>query len=63
MAVYLTHTPAGTSTWNIIHWCQMYVSKKLQKYQYDTVEENRKHYGQVILYLINKQIDLMLANH
>ncbi|VDD90165.1 unnamed protein product [Enterobius vermicularis] len=46
VVVYLTHTPAGTSTRNIFHWSQMVKSKMVQKYDYGTNEENYRHYGQ-----------------
>ncbi len=46
LVVYMSHTPAGTSTWNIIHWAQMYRSGKVQKYDYGSAAENMKYYGQ-----------------
>ncbi|KAH7730308.1 CBN-LIPL-6 protein [Aphelenchoides avenae] len=46
LVVYLSHTPAGTSTCNVVHWAQMAVKKKIQKFDYGTPEENRQHYGQ-----------------
>ncbi|VDM19956.1 unnamed protein product, partial [Wuchereria bancrofti] len=38
----------GTSVMNIIHWVQMINSGKLQAYNYESVEENQRHYGSVI---------------
>ncbi|EJW73379.1 hypothetical protein WUBG_15715 [Wuchereria bancrofti] len=35
----------GTSVMNIIHWVQMINSGKLQAYNYESVEENQRHYG------------------
>ncbi|TKR65354.1 hypothetical protein L596_025768 [Steinernema carpocapsae] len=46
MPVYVSHVPAGTSAKNIRHWIQMINSKKMQKFEYSTDEENLKHYGQ-----------------
>jgi len=43
--IYIAHTPAGTSVRNMIHWAQLLRSKQLQKYDYGTPEENRKHYN------------------
>lgn len=47
LIIYMKHTPAGTSTFNIIHWSQMYLSKKIQKFDYGSKSENYKHYKQV----------------
>uniref|UniRef100_A0AC35TK84 Lipase n=1 Tax=Rhabditophanes sp. KR3021 TaxID=114890 RepID=A0AC35TK84_9BILA len=46
LPVYLSHSPAGTSTANIIHWGQMVASGKCQKYDYGSSEKNVLHYGQ-----------------
>ncbi|KAH7727169.1 CBN-LIPL-6 protein [Aphelenchoides avenae] len=46
LLVYLSHTPAGTSTRNIVHWAQMAVNKKIQKFDYGDPEKNLSHYGQ-----------------
>lgn len=46
LPVYYTHTPAGTSVRNMVHFAQMYISKKFQMYDYGSSEENKKHYGQ-----------------
>lgn len=47
LLVYMNHTPAGTSVNNIIHWLQMYISNKIQKFDYGNESENYKHYGKV----------------
>lgn len=46
--VYMKHTPAGTSTQNMIHWIQMTQTTKMQKFDYGSTTENEKHYGQVL---------------
>ncbi|XP_073257563.1 lysosomal acid lipase/cholesteryl ester hydrolase-like isoform X1 [Porites lutea] len=46
LPIYYTHTPAGTSVRNIVHFAQMYKSKKFQMYDYGSSKENKKHYGQ-----------------
>lgn len=43
--VYTTHAPAGTSTQNILHWAQMVLSGKVEKYDFRSAKENQKHYG------------------
>ncbi|KHJ75901.1 hypothetical protein OESDEN_24481 [Oesophagostomum dentatum] len=43
--VYLTHTPAGTSSMNIMHWLQMVKRGTVAMYDYGT-KENKKKYGQ-----------------
>ena len=43
--IYLSHTPAGTSVKNMIHWAQMANAKSLQMYDFESVEENMEHYG------------------
>ncbi|VDN60700.1 unnamed protein product [Dracunculus medinensis] len=45
-AVYLSHTPAGTSAQNLFHWIQMVYSGQIQAYDFGTVAENMLHYGQ-----------------
>ncbi|VDK84798.1 unnamed protein product [Cylicostephanus goldi] len=44
--VYLSHTPAGTSSLNIMHWLQMVKKGTVSMYDYGT-KENKKKYGQV----------------
>uniref|UniRef100_A0A914EG39 Lipase n=1 Tax=Acrobeloides nanus TaxID=290746 RepID=A0A914EG39_9BILA len=44
--IYLTHTPAGTSTQNIIHWAQMVLSGQVEMYDYQNAKDNQNHYGQ-----------------
>lgn len=46
MPVYLSHTPAGTSVQDIVHFAQLVKYKKFQKYDYGSVSENKYHYGQ-----------------
>ncbi|XP_068671832.1 gastric triacylglycerol lipase-like [Montipora foliosa] len=46
LPVYLTHTPAGTSVKNIIHFAQMVHSKKFQMYDYGSSSKNMEYYGQ-----------------
>ncbi|GBM04471.1 Lysosomal acid lipase/cholesteryl ester hydrolase [Araneus ventricosus] len=43
--VYAAHTPAGTSVKSVIHYAQLYLSRKFAKYDYGK-EENFAHYGQ-----------------
>ena len=43
--VYVAHTPAGTSTRNIIHWAQLLRDKMLQKYDYGSEKLNMQHYN------------------
>ena len=42
--IYL-YEPGGTSVQNMKHWIQIYSAKKLQKYDYGSERENKKHYG------------------
>uniref|UniRef100_A0A183U260 Abhydro_lipase domain-containing protein n=1 Tax=Toxocara canis TaxID=6265 RepID=A0A183U260_TOXCA len=46
LPVYLSHSPAGTSAQNILHWTQMIKSGKTQAYDYGSEKENLIHYGQ-----------------
>jgi hypothetical protein len=39
--------PAGTSTMNIIHWCQMVRSGLQQMYDFGSESANKEHYGEV----------------
>lgn len=41
----MAHTPAGTSTQNIVHWIQMVRHGGTPKYDYGE-KGNKKHYGQ-----------------
>ncbi|CAI5453277.1 unnamed protein product [Caenorhabditis angaria] len=43
--IYVSHTPAGTSTQNIVHWLQMVRHGGTPMYDYGT-KGNKKHYGQ-----------------
>uniref|UniRef100_A0A914YMQ5 Lipase n=1 Tax=Panagrolaimus superbus TaxID=310955 RepID=A0A914YMQ5_9BILA len=43
--VYTAHAPAGTSTQNILHWAQMVLSGKVEKYDYRSAKKNQQHYG------------------
>ncbi|CAJ0589674.1 unnamed protein product [Cylicocyclus nassatus] len=43
--VYLSHTPAGTSSLNVMHWLQMVKKGTVSMYDYGT-RENKKKYGQ-----------------
>lgn len=49
----MAHTPAGTSTWNIIHWAQMTRSGRVQRFDYGSRGENMRHYGQTTPPLYN----------
>uniref|UniRef100_A0AC34R737 Lipase n=1 Tax=Panagrolaimus sp. JU765 TaxID=591449 RepID=A0AC34R737_9BILA len=42
--IYMDHTPAGSSTKNVVHWAQMVASGKFCKYDYGT--KNQEFYGQ-----------------
>jgi lysosomal acid lipase/cholesteryl ester hydrolase len=43
--VYTAHAPAGTSTQNILHWAQMVLTGKVEKYDYRSSKKNQQHYG------------------
>jgi hypothetical protein len=45
MAVYTTHTPAGASVKDMVHFAQMTLSGRFQMYDYGQ-EDNLKHYNQ-----------------
>ncbi|XP_022256648.1 gastric triacylglycerol lipase-like [Limulus polyphemus] len=45
LPVYLSHTPAGTSSQNLVHFAQLVNSKKLLKYDYGK-HKNMKKYNQ-----------------
>jgi len=46
MPVYLSHTPAGTSTRTVAHYAQMHNAKKFQMYDYGTRSSNEQNYHQ-----------------
>jgi len=54
--VYVSHTPAGTSTDNIVHFGQMVESKLFQTFNWGSDAANEAHYGQKIppLYDLNQ---------
>ena len=43
--VYVSETPAGTSSQNMMHWLQGVLSPNFQKYDFGSPEENAAHYG------------------
>jgi lysosomal acid lipase/cholesteryl ester hydrolase len=43
--VYVSETPAGTSSQNMMHWLQGVNTPTFQKYDYGSEEENIRHYG------------------
>ncbi|PFX17933.1 lysosomal acid lipase/cholesteryl ester hydrolase-like [Stylophora pistillata] len=45
LPVYVSHTPAGTSVKNLVHFNQLYKSSKFQMYDYGSPEKNKEHYG------------------
>ena len=46
IAVYMNHTPAGSSTKNLIHFAQIFRNNRFQKFDYGSETENMKHYNQ-----------------
>ncbi|KAK3596369.1 hypothetical protein CHS0354_036921 [Potamilus streckersoni] len=44
--VYVAHTPAGTSTFNIMHYAQSVTSGNFQMRDFGSPDENMKHYNQ-----------------
>jgi len=46
MAVYVSHTPAGSSTKNLIHFAQIFRNNQFQKFDYGSPDENMKRYNQ-----------------
>lgn len=45
LPVYLTHTPSGTSTKNMLHFSQSVVSKKFRMYDMGSAAGNQARYG------------------
>eukprot|EP00731_Ephydatia_muelleri_P029819 Em0021g342a len=45
LEVYVTHTPAGTSVRNVVHWSQMIRSGLFCMYDYGSPNANMEHYG------------------
>lgn len=46
VAVYETHSPAGTSVKNLAHFSQMVISGRFQMYDYGSKRDNLVHYNQ-----------------
>lgn len=46
LPVYLSHTPAGTSAWNIVHFGQNYLSGKFRRFDLGNEKKNIDLYGQ-----------------
>ena len=46
LPVYLSHTPAGTSAWNIVHFGQNYLSGKFRRFDLGNDKKNIDMYGQ-----------------
>jgi len=44
--VYVSHTPAGTSTNNVVHFGQMIKSGLMQMFDYGSKKKNKQHYNQ-----------------
>ncbi|GMT17543.1 hypothetical protein PFISCL1PPCAC_8840, partial [Pristionchus fissidentatus] len=43
--VYMGHSPAGTSTQNVLHFAQMVENANVARFDYGTPKSNYKHYG------------------
>ncbi|CAJ0947106.1 unnamed protein product, partial [Mesorhabditis belari] len=56
LPVYIADMPGGTSTQNVLHWCQMVKSGKQQMYDFGSEKLNKQHYGQTTppLYDVSK---------
>jgi len=64
MPVYFSHTPAGTSVKNVVHWGQMIKAGTLQAYDYGSDKANMVHYNQTtpLKYDVSKlQVPTVLA--
>lgn len=48
LPVYFSHTPAGTSVQNMVHFAQMVKSNKFQMYDYGSEKDNLLHYNQSV---------------
>lgn len=48
VAVYTTHSPAGSSVKDLVHFSQLVVSGLMQKYDFGSPAENQAHYNQSI---------------
>ncbi|XP_059756932.1 lysosomal acid lipase/cholesteryl ester hydrolase [Balaenoptera ricei] len=46
VAVYATHTPAGTSVQNMLHWSQLIKLQKFQAFDWGSSAKNYFHYNQ-----------------
>lgn len=53
LPVYISHTPAGTSVQNMVHFSQLYRSKKFQMFDYGSPQQNKLHYNQTTPPLYN----------
>lgn len=45
LTVYYTHTPAGSSVQNFVHWAQLMRNKESRKYNFDSKLDNIAKYG------------------
>ncbi|EDO29518.1 predicted protein [Nematostella vectensis] len=46
LPIYISHTPAGTSVKNVVHFAQIFREKKFQMYDYGSAEKNKHKYNQ-----------------
>lgn len=44
--VYATHSPAGSSVKDMVHFSQQVISGQIQKYDFGSAKENMAHYNQ-----------------